>query len=166
MRALALALAFAAPTCVFGEEIRTISWADLRPADDPQCVAEHQRSQSIEMCKGMPSDILYHSCGAQTVEFGSEPVRIAGYAHPVEIEFSDIRTFLLVPPLVPCHHRPAPMANQIILVDSEIGIDASFDPIFVTGVIEPALSLHGFTQIRYKMTATNIEPALIPDVRK
>lgn len=104
-------------------------------------------------------------CGAQTVDLSGEPVRIAGYVHPLEMSFRGLTEFILMPPLAPCRHAPAPMANQIIRITSEIPIDVSFDPVFVTGVIRAELTVDGLTPIRYRMHVTQVEPALIPDVR-
>lgn len=145
-------------------EPRTIGFADLRASDDPDCEDWHAYSRTIEMCRGVPTDPEFHHCAAQTRRIEGT-VRIVGYAHPVEFEFKDVRRFILVPGLLDCPHPPAPMSNQIILVESETGIDMSFDPVRVTGRIEPAYVLGAGTQIRYRMVAERIDPATKPEVQ-
>lgn len=75
---------FAASTA-FAEPV-TISFADLRPSHDAECNQWYAFSHSAEICKGIPAEIGYHRCGAQTKIIEGE-VRIAGYPLPLEIEF-------------------------------------------------------------------------------
>lgn len=160
--AAAVLAAGIAPGIASGDP-RQIDWTDLRPVADADCDRWYQLSQSLDICAGVPVDTGYHRCAARTVQLDG-PVRIAGYAHPVRMEFRGVQTFMLAPAAAACPHPPAPMANQLILVDYPPGTDMSFDPVFVTGRLEPELSLHGMMQIRYRMTATRVEPAAIPDV--
>ncbi len=80
------------------------------------------------------------------------------------MQFRDVTEFLLTPALVACRHPPAPMANQISRVISDVGVDMSFDPVIVTGVVEAALTLDGLTGIRYRMRATQVTSGVHPDV--
>lgn len=160
-----LVLCLACATGMAWAEPDNIVWRDLRPLGDDVCERAYQQSQSLEICSQPPTDVSYHRCGAQTVNLAGRQVRIAGYARPLAMEFKGVTEFLLTPPLTPCKHPPAPMANQIIRVNSDVPVDMSFDPIFVTGEIVPELSLDGLTQIRYRMRVTRVEPATIPDVQ-
>lgn len=108
--------------------------------------------------------IADHDCAIADVDPGDRPVRIAGYVHPLEFEFRGVRRFILIPPLPRCKHPPPPPPNQMILVDSAVGVDVGFDPVFVTGVLsaEPVSTQLG--PARYRMQATAVDPAVIPDV--
>ena len=106
----------------------------------------------------MPVEIGYHRCGAQTKDVEGE-VRIAGYPLPLEIEFKDVRRFMLTPVPVRCSHPPPPMPNQIFYVETDDGIDIGFDPVSETGRVEPYLTMPGMAQIRYKMQDVAIETA-------
>lgn len=143
----------------------TIGWPELRPADGGQCDAAHVLMQMEKVCLQPADPMVVLRCGTQTVDLTKEPVRIAGYVHPLDMTFKGLTEFILMPPLAPCRHPPAPMANQIIRVSSAVPIDVSFDPVFVTGVIRAELNVDGLTPIRYRMNVTKVEPALIPDVR-
>ena len=165
MKSLTLALAamlVAVPDGAAAEP-RLIGWSDLRPGGDFDCAVWHELSRSLEVCEGVPQDPGYRQCEAQTNEIEGE-VTIAGYAHPVELEFEGVKRFLLMPALVPCKHPPPPMANQIILVDYPPGLDMSFDPFFVTGTLTPEVSLEIGIQAQYRLQATAASPATHPDV--
>ncbi len=140
-----------------------ISWADLRDVSDPVCEEWYEFSRSVAFCDGAPMETAYHACAARTVTLG-KPVRIAGYAHPTDMKFDGVTEFMLSPSFLPCTHTPPPMGNQLILVEYPEGAKISFDPVFVTGTIEPELALIEMMQIRYRMTATRVEPATLPDV--
>jgi hypothetical protein len=165
VRSLTLALAailVAAPNTTVAEP-RLIGWSDLRPAGDFECAVWHELSRSLEICEGVPQDPGYRQCASRTNPVEGA-VTIAGYAHPVEIEFEGVRRFLLMPALVPCRHPPPPMANQIILVEYPPGLDMSFDPFFVTGTLTAEVSLEVGIQAHYRMQATAVSPATHPDV--
>ena len=164
MRHLALVAILVAAPGLSAAEPRLIRWSDLRPAGDFDCAIWHELSRSLEICEGVPQDPGYRQCESRTNLIEGE-VTIAGYAHPVEIEFEGVKRFLLMPALVPCRHSPPPMANQIILVDYPPGLDMSFDPFFVTGTLTPEVSLEIGIQANYRMQATGVSAATHPDVR-
>ena len=147
------------------DAVPTIDWTDLRPETDPRCNAIHARRMEPPRCdQSKALKIDEQDCAIAVVDPVGGPVRIAGYVHPLAFEFRDVRRFVLVPPVPRCKHPPPPPPNQMILVESEIGVDVGFDPVFVTGVLtaEPASTPLG--QTRYRMKATAIAPAAIPDV--
>lgn len=160
-------ISVALPAVAFGgeDQLQTIDWTDLRPKGNARCNAIHARRMEPPRCgAGRALGIAEHDCAIAVVDPGDRPVRIAGYVHPLEFEFRNVRRFILIPPLPRCKHPPPPPPNQIILVESEIGVDVGFDPVFVTGTLsaEPASTPLG--QTRYRMKATAIAPAAIPDV--
>ena len=103
-------------------------------------------------------------CGLPTTNIEGSRIRIAGYVHPLEFGFSKVKSFLLAPPLGPCRHPSPPPANQLILVHYQDGHNVTADPIFVSGVIEVETVNNGIAVSRWRLTADQIEPALIPDV--
>ena len=147
------------------EEVKTIDWTDLRPKGNVRCDAIHAQRMEPPRCgAGRTLTIAEHDCAIADVDPGDRPVRIAGYVHPLEFEFRDVRRFILIPPLPRCKHPPPPPPNQIILVDIDVGIDVSFDPVFVTGTLSAEPTSTPLGQTRYRMKATAVSPATIPDV--
>ena len=159
----------AAPAHAENDEPRTIGWADLRPAASKKCAGIVKRLRRPQGC-GNPAGemlvfrgMLHLGCGLDTAKLERDPIRIAGYVHPLEFEFRDVRRFFLTPPATYCPHSPPPTPNQLILVESDAGINVSADPVFVTGVIEILRTETDLATAVYFMKAKRIEPATIPD---
>ncbi|WP_170386911.1 DUF3299 domain-containing protein [Ruegeria atlantica] len=92
-------------------------------------------------------------------------VQIAGYAHPIEFEFRDVKSFLLVPLLSQkCRHPLAPLPDQVISVEFPEGIDITADPVWVTGKIFIHPTQRELAPSIYRIEASEIVTATIPDV--
>ncbi len=150
-------------------EPRTIGWADLSPPMSEKCAGIIKRLRRPEACTKSAGDMLvfrgmmHLGCGQDTVASDKRPVRIAGYVHPLEFKFRDVKRFFLMPPATFCSHAPPPPPNQLILVESDIGIDVNADPIFVTGVIKAERTKTDLATASYVMKAQRIEQATKPD---
>ncbi len=92
-------------------------------------------------------------------------VRIAGYAHPLEFEFKDVKSFLLIPPLSQtCRHPTVPLPDQVISVKYPEGVDITADPVWVTGRIFIRQTQSELAPSIYWIEASEVIAANIPDV--
>lgn len=145
----------------------TIGWTDLKAPETPVCRARRERLAKKRDCAPEPVRVEDWACDNDTVLPRAAAVRIAGYVHPLEYEFRGVSRFLLSPPLSnACKHPPPPPPNQLIYVEFPPGIDISFDPIFVTGRLTAERFRDGAFATAYRLKATKVEPATIPDVRR
>lgn len=157
-------------TCQAVADPVTISWADLqkdRPASckplldnylkQPKCT---QQSAAARLLSSR-----YEECAPGVNSLDGVAIRIAGYIHPLEFKFKDVKTFLIIPPLRrDCRHPPPPLPDQVVFVDFPDGIDVTADPVWVTGVLRVERSSTHLATANYSLQAETITPATIPDV--
>lgn len=148
----------------------TLSWADLRANRPASCAAFLDNYLNQPKCAQQAGSARllsrrYEACAPGTEGLDGVAVRIAGYAHPLEFEFRDVKTFLLIPPLrQDCNHPPPPLPDQVIAVDFPDGLDVSADPVWVTGVLRLQQSKTHLATTAYTLQARAVTPANIPDV--
>lgn len=147
-----------------------VTWADLR-ADRPQsCAAFLENYLGLANCSEQIAltrllSRRFEICAPGNVSLDGRIVRIAGYAHPLEFEFKNVRKFLLIPPLRrDCRHPPPPLPDQVISVDYPEGIDVTADPVWVTGELRVQLAGNDIAPAGYTLKAVAVVSATIPDV--
>lgn len=151
-------------------EPQKISWSDLREGRLVECAQFLDEYLSNPSC--LPRDLSDRMLSMQIAEcvpgnsdLEGDLVLIAGYAHPVEFEFKDVKDFLLVPLLSQtCRHPTAPLPDQVISVEYPEGVDISADPVWVTGEIFIRQSQSELAPSVYKIKASDVVTATIPDV--
>jgi hypothetical protein len=74
-------------------------------------------------------------------------------------EAATIKEFLLVPFVGACIHVPPPPANQIVYVKAEsgIGVNGSFEPVNVVGVLKAETAFTGLADAAYTLNAEKVE---------
>ncbi|WP_422040122.1 DUF3299 domain-containing protein [Roseibium sp.] len=148
----------------------TVSWADLRANRPDACAAFLNNYLNQPKCAQQAGSARllsrrYETCAPGTDSLDGRAVRIAGYAHPLEFEFRDVKTFLLIPPLrQDCNHPPPPLPDQVIAVEFPDGLDVTADPIWVTGVLRLQQSKTHLATTAYTLQAKTVTRATIPDV--
>ncbi|WP_170469635.1 DUF3299 domain-containing protein [Ruegeria arenilitoris] len=151
-------------------EPQEISWSDLREErlvecfdflndylSNPGCLLRDlsDRMLSMQIAECIP--------GNSKLE--GELVRIAGYAHPIEFEFKNVKRFLLIPPLSQnCRHPTAPLPDQVIAVEYPEGVDLTADPVWVTGELNFRQTQSELAPSIYWIDASEVISATIPDV--
>ena len=101
-------------------------------------------------------------------ELNGKSIRMPGYVLPVEFDGQKVTEFFLVPYVGACIHVPPPPPNQMVYVNSDVGIETKglFDPVWVEGTISttgktnPWTAFDGVIDISagYTMQADDIEP--------
>lgn len=148
----------------------TLSWADLRANRPASCAAFLDNYLNQPKCAQQAGSARllsrrYEACAPGTEGLDGVSVRIAGYAHPLEFEFRDVKNFLLIPPLrQDCSHPPPPLPDQVIAVDFPDGLDVSADPVWVTGVLRLQQSKTHLATTAYTLQAIEVTTANVPDV--
>jgi hypothetical protein len=100
----------------------TVTWAELRADRPSSCSAllEYYLTQPNARSKRpLPgcSHASTKNARPGSADLDGTTVRIAGYAHPLEFQFKDVKEFLLIPPLrQECTHPPPPLPDQVISV--------------------------------------------------
>ncbi|CTQ52473.1 hypothetical protein LP7551_00991 [Roseibium album] len=148
----------------------TVSWAELRTNRPETCVVFLDTYENYSTCSPQTASARlfskkYDACTPGTKNLDGQTVRIAGYAHPLEFEFRDVKSFLLIPPLrQDCRHPPPPLPDQVIAVEFSKGMNVTADPVWVTGVLRLVRSKTHIVTTAYTLEATAVVPATIPDV--
>ena len=101
-------------------------------------------------------------------ELNGKSIRMPGYVLPVEFDGQKVTEFFLVPYVGACIHVPPPPPNQMVYVNSDVGIETKglFDPVWVEGTISttgktnPWTAFDGVLDITagYTMQADGVEP--------
>ena len=170
----ATALFFSSETWAGADNTETIKWVDLIPEKEqqildnpPQSLGEIPDGSSADKIAGKlkagpgDSDDTYFQALVSTnvVEaFRGKPVRIPGFIVP--LEFTDdekIKSFFLVPYFGACLHYPPPPPNQIIYAEKAEGIEFTFDPVWLTGILEVALVENDVATSAYRLQNIKIE---------
>ena len=101
-------------------------------------------------------------------ELNGKSIRMPGYVLPIEFDGQKVTEFFLVPYVGACIHVPPPPPNQMVYVNSDVGIETQglYDPVWVEGTIltvgktNPWTAYDGVVDISagYSMQADQIEP--------
>ncbi len=101
-------------------------------------------------------------------ELNGISIRMPGYVLPIEFDGQKVTEFFLVPYVGACIHVPPPPPNQMVYVNSDVGIETKglYDPVWVEGTISttaktnPWTAFDGVLEISagYTMQADEIEP--------
>lgn len=147
-----------------------LTWEELRSGRPASCgeflksyFAEPDCAKRALMLGVLSQKFAQCSPGLEALD--GQTVTIAGYAHPLEMEFYGVQEFLLIPKQPEaCRHPPPPLPDQIIAVEFPDGLDINADPVWVSGILRVALGKSHLATSSYAMEATEIVPAVIPDV--
>jgi hypothetical protein len=167
--ACALALLVFLQSTALAEPLK-VSWEDLRSNRPASCAVILDNYLNRPNCAQQSASARllssrYQTCAPGTDSLDGKSVRIAGYAHPLEFEFRDVKRFLLIPPMRrDCSHPPPPLPDQVIVVDFPSGLNVTADPVWVTGVIRVKRSKTHLVTTTYKLDAISVVTATIPDV--
>ncbi|WP_420411198.1 DUF3299 domain-containing protein [Roseibium sp.] len=148
----------------------TVTWADLRADRPPSCETLIEGYQSPAKCSQQAASARllsrqYEKCTPGRSDLNDQVVRIAGYAHPLEFEFRDVKAFLLIPPLrQDCSHAPPPLPDQVISVSFPDGLNVNADPVWVTGRLTVERGKTHLATARYALEAISVTQATIPEV--
>ncbi|WP_425220439.1 DUF3299 domain-containing protein [Pseudomonas sp.] len=142
---------------------RELSWDDLVPAGSehlygmPQ--AQHDGLTSEDQAASNP--LMQSMTNAPTVAaLDGQEVKLPGYIVPLSVDPNQrVTEFLLVPYFGACIHVPPPPSNQIVLVQSEIGIalEATYVPYWISGIMHVEQSSSELASAGYRLEAQEIE---------
>ena len=162
------------PSCAADTPMQ-LKWADLVPKNLPPArpnrtfFAGSTRSEDGEpapppLREGNFMSMKRRQPGADrppaiVTELNGKRVQIGGYIVPLDFEATTIKEFLLVPFVGACIHVPPPPANQIVYVKAEsgIGVNGSFEPVNVVGVLKAETAFTGLADAAYTLNAEKVE---------
>jgi len=148
----------------------TVTWEDLRADRPDECSTFLKNYLTERKCAQQTASARlfsrrYASCAPGKRALDGKRIKIAGYVHPLEFKFQDVKTFLLIPALRnDCRHPPPPLPDQVILVEYLNGVNVTADPVWVTGTIRLKYGKTHLSATSYVLTGLFVEPAQIPDV--
>jgi hypothetical protein len=148
----------------------TVTWSELRADRLSSCAMLLENYLSQRKCSQQAASAhllsrQYEKCAPGSADLDGKTVRIAGYAHPLEFQFKDVKEFLLIPPLrQDCTHPPPPLPDQVISVRFPDGLDVNADPVWVTGVLRRERAKTHLATANYTLQATSVTQATIPEV--
>ncbi|WP_420338162.1 DUF3299 domain-containing protein [Roseibium sp.] len=148
----------------------TVDWSELRADRPSSCSALLENYLTQPKCTQQAASARllsrqYEKCAPGSAGLDGKTVRIAGYAHPLEFQFKDVKEFLLIPPLrQDCTHPPPPLPDQVISVRFPDGLDVNADPVWVTGVLRRERAKTHLATANYTLQATSVTQATIPEV--
>lgn len=151
-------------------EQKKLDWGDLREGRPTSCSTflapledASDCNQQTLVAKLVRSRIA--ACTPGNSSLDGKQVRIAGYAHPLEVEFKSVRDFLLTPPMrSDCRHPSPPLPDQVVSVSYPRGIDISFDPVWVTGTLTLERTDDENAPASYRLIADEVVPATLKEV--
>ena len=153
-------------SAAYADDIRTLKWEDLVPADAlplPPPAPLHNLGQL--------SDVLSEEYGpgveqqypnAPVVpELNGLNIKLPGYIVPLTIDDSSrITEFLLVPYFGACIHVPPPPSNQIVYVFSEAGVPLGnmWQPYWIEGTLKVESLSSDMGETGYSAEAYQVYP--------
>jgi hypothetical protein len=150
-------------------EPRTLTWKDLVPADFRlEEVLTRFQQQALTLTDGDPKaqealkELSEAYRNAPVVNaLDGQLVRIPGFVVPLDADFKNMKSFLLVPYFGACIHTPPPPPNQIVHVvaDKPVrGQDLLADAIWVTGVMSVKRSTTELADAGYVLRLRDFKP--------
>lgn len=150
-------------------EPRTLAWKDLVPADfKVEDLLLKFQQQSLTLADGDPraqallkelADAYQNAPSVQALD--GHLVRIPGFVVPLDADFKNMRSFLLVPYFGACIHTPPPPPNQIVHVTSDKPLKANdllSDAVWVTGVLSVKSSRTELAEAGYVLKVRDVKP--------
>lgn len=155
---------------------KTLDWTDLMPAGDleallnpPAYISEITEGAVGDKPAGLlksaiakPKDRYQQALTSSNVrkELDGSDIRIAGYLVPVDYnEKQQATTLFAVPFFGACLHLPPPPPNQIILINSEQGVEIEdmYTPYWLTGTLNTDLQENDVAESAYSMALQGYE---------
>lgn len=135
-----------------------LRWSDLKPARDT--VSEAMTRLGIVQHGELPMSQPDQSDAPVTDKYNGTRVRIPGYVVPLDFSGVGVTEFILVPYVGACIHVPPPPPNQIIFVTTAEPHEFAglFEPVYVTGKLDTAVTTTELADIGYALAAESIEP--------
>lgn len=162
----AFAVAGAAPA-----DPLVVDWSTLREGRPETCADFLQGYFSSSQCahQTLMAKLVaprFAKCAPGNADLSGRTIEIAGFVHPLELKFKDVKEFILIPPLrQDCRHPPPPLPDQVIFVRFPDGLDVNRDPVWVTGVLHVEYAETHLAPAGYLIEATAVRPAFIPEVQ-
>lgn len=150
---------------VNGEQVETIEWDILMPADySPMEIFDASQFSSLDDYDPMAEiklKVMMEALSSAPVvpEMDGKMVRIPGFVVPLVEEGLKVTEFFLVPYFGACIHVPPPPSNQIIHVTFEPGVNVEnlYDAIWIVGKLSVKTTLHELGTSGYIMDAYRVE---------
>ncbi|MCQ6258571.1 DUF3299 domain-containing protein [Pseudomonas sp. Q11] len=167
---LALLMTVALP--LWAAEPRDLAWSEMVPPDAPPEVPNmtplHDLSQMSDALAAEAAPAAKQDLPNAPVvkELDGQQIRLPGYIVPLEVSEEGRTTdFLLVPYFGACIHVPPPPSNQIVHVQSEIGVklDELYQPYWVEGPMQVKPSTSELADAGYQMQAQKIYVYELPE---
>ena len=142
---------------------RELSWDDLVPAGTGHLYGMPPAQHDGLTSEGQASSntLVQSMTNAPTVaELDGQNVKLPGYIVPLSVDPNQrVTEFLLVPYFGACIHVPPPPSNQIVLVNSEIGValEATYVPYWISGIMHVEQSSSELASAGYRLEAQEIE---------
>ena len=157
---------------------KTVEWTDLMPEADLEALlnppaylfdVEEGSAEDQQLFDKLTSGTFDDQADRYTQallstdvrsEFNGERIRIAGYLVPLEFDTPDAVTqAFLVPYFGACIHVPPPPPNQIILLNTDEGLNLSdmYNPYWVSGEVSTVLHENDVATSAYAMSVTDFE---------
>ena len=146
-------------------EPRELDWPALIPEGvvmaPPQLAPLHDLSQlgNAMSMEAAPAAQQADTHAPVVQALDGQQVKLPGYIVPLEVNEEGRTTqFLLVPYYGACIHVPPPPSNQIVLIDSEIGVRVEdlYQPYWIEGRMEVKTTGSELASAGYRMDAEKI----------
>ena len=158
-------------------EFKQISWEDLRPDSStpepavpdslfaeitedgflerphPDVTEDTLSEKDVSQQNALPPQVIQ--------EYDKQNIQIPGFAVPIEITPERrVTEFFLVPYFGACLHLPPPPSNQIIRINSIVGVEIEriYEPVWVNGRISTQFQEHELANAGYAMKLHSLRP--------
>jgi len=84
-------------------------------------------------------------------------IKVPGFMVPLEDNQKKVTQFLLVPTPQACIHVPPPPPNQMLLVDMKTGVEVSYGPIWVHGILKIKTHRTMYGDVSYAFEGLSVE---------
>lgn len=154
----ALTASLLTPQMAFGEEYIDLDWIDLLP-DGVSSLPPELLALTTDHTKTNQSTQQAVSSGSRT-DWNGKIIRLQGFIVPLDYLGTGVTAFILVPFVGACVHVPAPPANQLVFVTTNIPYDSKglYEPVNVIGMFGTSSLKTQLAEIAYALSADQIVP--------
>lgn len=164
-KTLCLILAVCSLSVAYADNLRTLRWEEMVPADAPPLLPSaplHDLNQLADiLSESGPVAAQQHPNAPVVAELNGIQMKLPGYIVPLTIDDnSRITEFLLVPYFGACIHVPPPPSNQMVYVISEGGVALGdmWQPYWVEGQLSVQSFSSDMGDTGYQAVADAIYP--------
>ena len=159
-------LALYACTPPLEQTAQTLTWADLKPADEAVLDSPTPQNTPDAPLGGLNTrkhEQVQNYAVVDTLD--GVRAQIPGYLLPIDYaEAGAARVFLLLPYHGACIHAPPPPPNQIVVVETETPytVGELWQPVWVTGTLSIERTDTELANAAYQLSAESIRPYEAP----